>query len=86
MSKLIQTDNGYKLDTQPIAVIEDQCQYLANYIKRNRELGYDYDALYVSDDDLKRRMCEHLNVSETPMKGFQARLFNALMDKYGKQV
>lgn len=86
MSKIIQTGKGYKLDIEPIVVIEEQCQYLADYAKRQRELGYDFDALYISDDDLKRRMCEHLNVSEKPIKGFQVRLFNALMERYGEQV
>lgn len=84
MSKRIQTDNGYKLGVQPITDIEEQCKFIAGRIKLGKEYGYDYDTIEVQADE-RKAFCEHLGVSETPLKGLGVRLFNALMEKYGNQ-
>lgn len=64
---------------------EEICRDAAQYVKRQREMGYDYDALFISNAELKERLSKHLGVEYKPIKTFQVRLFNALMEKYGKE-
>lgn len=62
---------------------EEICQEAAKWVKRQRETGYDYDALFISNAELKERISTHLGVKHKPIKTFQVRLYNALMEKYG---
>lgn len=64
---------------------EEICRDAAKWVKRQREMGYKYDALCISNAELKERLSKHLGIEYKPISTFQVRLFNALMAKYGKE-